>query len=304
MDTISDTGPRPKGLEKIIEVIHLMTQKRQEQILRLEKDIVKRLINQEHQYSRQRKQKTLSVNDLYERIKVLKKKNKKCTQILENPELYLQKKERIRNAQVFTPITLDFCSKEHIISQKDLIFIGRSAEGNENVYKKTHHRNYIYFHALVRGGSLVAIKRTIDTEKAHSAALIYSKHYNNTLLDRGYVNTTKSVKSTSIRGSFIFQNPKSVHTGIGAFGFYFQENAQGISFSLFPFTVGVSYFCDLGFCPILGGNNTMIIRKSRVKVLTEFIATTLGKNISGTSERKLESFLPPWSFIKTVYSTH
>jgi len=298
LDLIPEIGSKPEGLEKIIEVIHLMIQRRQEMILLLEKDIEQKLINQECPDPRQKEQRTLSINDLYEKTKGLKKKNKKCIQILENPGAYLQKKESNRNVEAFTPIVLDFCSKEHIISQKDLIFIGRSAEGNENVYKKTHHRNYIYFHALVRGGSLVAIKRTLDTEKALSAALIYSKYYNNTLLDQGFVNYTTDVKSTNVRGSFIFQNPKSIHTGIDAFGFYFQENIQSISFSLFPFTEGLSYFCDLGFGAILDP------KKSRVEVLTEFIATTLGKNVSRTTERKLESFLPPWSYIKTVYSTH
>ena len=91
------------------------------------------------------------------------------------------------------------------------IWVGRSAQGNQEVYRRFAHREVWFLHARVRGGSLVISESGPGTQsflKARTLALIYSKNLKTHGMTSGYVDHTTKIRQGKHKGSFVFLEPR------------------------------------------------------------------------------------------------
>jgi len=106
--------------------------------------------------------------------------------------------------------------KNAVLRIKDIIYVGKSAFANQRVYKMTKGKEYIWYHAHVKGGSLVALKKTYEgsfyQDLAVRLALFFSKYYSKNGPGVGVVFKSKKIINTSMIGSFIFEEKKLVRS--------------------------------------------------------------------------------------------
>lgn len=99
----------------------------------------------------------------------------------------------------------------------DDVLIGRNQIGNQKVYHRAVGKGYMFFHAQVRGGGLIATK---DKLLGGQLALVYSKHLKVNGSTVGLVNWCNQLSKGPKRGSFIFKNGKRGMWDVGGLRWY------------------------------------------------------------------------------------
>lgn len=178
----------------------------------IEEFIVKKLLNQLQPEEELKALKFLKLKhtfnllrDLYQlrkkvNLKILKTKTFRDN-VISNQ--WTIKKEK---SKTYTLIFENLKTKEKVINVQDKFYIGKSKEGNQKIFQKTHKdTNFKWYHADIRGGGLIANK-LLDEESAAAWALIYSKHLKVNLCPSGLVSVTTQIGNAPAIGSFIFKD--------------------------------------------------------------------------------------------------
>lgn len=117
---------------------------------------------------------------------------------------------KIEPKKTYLNLKINLKKDKNVIQFKDC-FIGKTQIGNQKVYESTRNGGYTYFHAMVRGGGLIACK---DENLGSSLALVYSKHLKVNGSTEGFVSVSKDIVTGPKRGSFFFRNSKLIKTKV------------------------------------------------------------------------------------------
>lgn len=235
--------------DKILKNLLKSQEQRKKAITLLEQDIELFIENPQNKYQIGAKYK-LGKNNctnrqfqelLYTKLKQLKLKVEKA-QLFQQKILKEKKKEpycevnATEDSQNFLKVEFkDFEIKKGIIKVPNVLLIGKTQKSNQQVYLKTAKEpQWYWYHAAIRGGSLVAGLPQYDDINA-AWALLFSKHAKINFTNSGKVHRTKKIYHTNSLGSFNFGDTASLHTAeIQNLNLFFMINSEVLEVFLFP----------------------------------------------------------------------
>ena len=113
-----------------------------------------------------------SLTQLYEYKKILKRKLESAKKILETKAYIKNTSNSNSKKKVILKLPQ---KKKYFMKYSEEIIIGRSQSSNDKVYQYSKYKKMWYYHAVIKGGSLVINKTSEKSSLCNTLAVLYSK---------------------------------------------------------------------------------------------------------------------------------